>query len=367
MTSSLMSLRDWERILAESGQRGTQLLDDLASTMDEWRTLLGEGVTLRDAYGVPVMPVDHVIPDLRYRMPLRRHGMAFATVFAPHPLDDIATQPQFHGLSLKTALTLMELTEWAETEAERRGEKIRWLMERGWSAEVEHLLALCGLVDPDRVMIAFRTASPTPFQSMEFLRRFVIAHVWRYHRRFPWLAYLPDGIMVLTSGSYADSLAAAERWHTLWTQQDSGFPIRIYVQAFNRLEQLPEVLRELRSLMQFAQRFGLAGLINPVVDDHFVKVLIEMTPDSLSDMVEHTLGALLLPENHVILQTLREYLAHGQSLAKTAQNLYVHPNTVLYRVHQAEKLLGVNLKDTEQLTNLWIAFRGHLLLQQATH
>lgn len=41
-----------------------------------------------------------------------------------------------------------------------------------------------------------------------------------------------------------------------------------------------------------------------------------------------------------IASTLAVYLEENRSPAKAAQRLTVHPNTVSYRVHQAEELLG---------------------------
>ena len=367
MSTPVIDPRKWEGIFQTSDKRGRELLDDLANIIEKWRQFLATPYAmLFDSYGVPVIPPSQQIEtaQLHYRMPLVRHGLAFATLSTPYRLEEIRNHPQFQSLLLKSALTLMDLTEWSETEAERRGEKIRLLAEYGLTPEVSQLLALCGLHESEQVMVAFETAMRTPFQRMEVLRRFVISQAWRYHYEFPWLAYLPDGIMLLTPGSFHAALKSAERWNTTWLHQEFTFPIRIYVHAVPEVTQLRNALRESRSLMQFSTRFGLTGVINRAVDNHFVKILAEMTPTTLKDMVESTLGPLLKAENQLILETLNEYLANGQSMAKTGRALYVHPNTVLYRIHHAEKLLGVNLKDTEQLTNLWIALRGHMFLNQ---
>ncbi|RFZ30169.1 Purine catabolism regulatory protein [Mycobacterium marinum] len=58
--------------------------------------------------------------------------------------------------------------------------------------------------------------------------------------------------------------------------------------------------------------------------------------------VRRVLGPLAANDEgtYRIATTLAVYLEENRSPAKAAQRLGVHPNTVSYRVHQAEELLG---------------------------
>jgi DNA-binding PucR family transcriptional regulator len=58
--------------------------------------------------------------------------------------------------------------------------------------------------------------------------------------------------------------------------------------------------------------------------------------------VKRILGPLAANDEatYRIATTLAVYLEENRSPAKAAQRLTVHPNTVSYRIHQAEELLG---------------------------
>lgn len=53
--------------------------------------------------------------------------------------------------------------------------------------------------------------------------------------------------------------------------------------------------------------------------------------------------------------TLRAYLACGMHVESTATRLFVHQNTVRYRLARFEELTGTSLRDTEVLLELWWA------------
>lgn len=56
-----------------------------------------------------------------------------------------------------------------------------------------------------------------------------------------------------------------------------------------------------------------------------------------------------------LIATLRTYLAHGMHVERTAATLFVHQNTVRYRLARFEELTGASLRDTEVLVEVWWA------------
>jgi hypothetical protein len=54
-----------------------------------------------------------------------------------------------------------------------------------------------------------------------------------------------------------------------------------------------------------------------------------------------------------LIATLRAYLACGMHVGRTAARLYVHENTVRYRLARFEELTGTSLHDTEVLVEAW--------------
>ncbi|MFT3985986.1 MAG: helix-turn-helix domain-containing protein, partial [Lachnospiraceae bacterium] len=58
---------------------------------------------------------------------------------------------------------------------------------------------------------------------------------------------------------------------------------------------------------------------------------------------------------HSQFDSLREYLKNDCDLKKTADVLFVHVNTLRYRLDKAESLLGVSLKEFRNLYELKVA------------
>ncbi|GKT30425.1 hypothetical protein ADUPG1_001510, partial [Aduncisulcus paluster] len=56
-----------------------------------------------------------------------------------------------------------------------------------------------------------------------------------------------------------------------------------------------------------------------------------------------------------LIATLRAYLACGLHVERTATRLFVHQNTVRYRIARFEELTGTSLGDTEVLLEVWWA------------
>lgn len=66
-----------------------------------------------------------------------------------------------------------------------------------------------------------------------------------------------------------------------------------------------------------------------------------------------------------LIETLAEYFDHGQQRKTVAAKLGVHPNTLDYRLHRIELLLGVPLSDTGWLVKLHTALRLRRLRKAA--
>lgn len=58
-----------------------------------------------------------------------------------------------------------------------------------------------------------------------------------------------------------------------------------------------------------------------------------------------------------LLETLAVYLATGRSVTESAERLFIHRNTLRYRLTQLEELLGVSFDSTEDTTDLWLSLK----------
>ena len=72
----------------------------------------------------------------------------------------------------------------------------------------------------------------------------------------------------------------------------------------------------------------------------------------------HLVDEIYLPLMHArgtLIETISAYFEHGSSLEATARALFVHPNTVRYRLRQAAELTGFSATDARDAFTLEIA------------
>jgi PucR family transcriptional regulator, purine catabolism regulatory protein len=68
-------------------------------------------------------------------------------------------------------------------------------------------------------------------------------------------------------------------------------------------------------------------------------------------------------EEQSLLQTLSVYLETNFQISETAKRLFVHRNTVVYRLEKCEELLGKSLKDAETTLQIRLALRIKTLIE----
>lgn len=63
------------------------------------------------------------------------------------------------------------------------------------------------------------------------------------------------------------------------------------------------------------------------------------------------------------METLRAFLDEGRSVSRAAKRLFVHENTLRYRMKKIETLLEVDLDVTENLVDLFLGLRSVTILR----
>ncbi|MBS1882837.1 MAG: PucR family transcriptional regulator ligand-binding domain-containing protein [Actinobacteria bacterium] len=100
-------------------------------------------------------------------------------------------------------------------------------------------------------------------------------------------------------------------------------------------------------------------------DDH--PPFLPRTLTEARAVVDQLLGPLLAyDEQHgtELLQTLRVFLQCNRSWKRTSEALFLHKQSLVYRVRRVEEVTGRNLNDTEHVAELWFALRA---LQLSSH
>ncbi|MFJ1973809.1 PucR family transcriptional regulator [Streptomyces sp. NPDC087903] len=150
----------------------------------------------------------------------------------------------------------------------------------------------------------------------------------------------------------------------LATPEAEATGLRILVRAGARVGVSPcfPSLRETPQALRFA-RLALAGLPGhaPGVarfDDNPLAMLVAAAPAEAAHLMSVVLKPVLdLPalERTRLLETLDNWFAAGGSATTAAQRLYVHPNTVRYRLRRVEELTGRSLSDPHTVADLGAA------------
>jgi hypothetical protein len=89
-----------------------------------------------------------------------------------------------------------------------------------------------------------------------------------------------------------------------------------------------------------------------------VRVLLAAAPDAAAELARSVLGPVLRlpePDRATLLDTLRTWFDAGGSATETGRRMYVHPNTVRYRLRRVQEYTGRSLDDPRSAAELLAA------------
>lgn len=101
-------------------------------------------------------------------------------------------------------------------------------------------------------------------------------------------------------------------------------------------------LNALRTL-EIIEMLGVNSKVS-FYDDWYMQMLLLKEPRAeLREHMEHTLAPIL--DSPELLETLTNYLVYGENLKVTSEKMFIHVNTLKYRLKRIQKLLDVELSD----------------------
>jgi hypothetical protein len=117
------------------------------------------------------------------------------------------------------------------------------------------------------------------------------------------------------------------------------------------------VCQEARDAVEVGRRMGWTDRLVRF-SDVVPEVLLLRNPD-IAAVLRAGLGPVAArPE---LMETLQTYLECGLSAKETSRRLFVHPNTVPYRLRLIERLLGRDLTDLTAMSDVTLAIRSRAL------
>jgi PucR family transcriptional regulator, purine catabolism regulatory protein len=108
------------------------------------------------------------------------------------------------------------------------------------------------------------------------------------------------------------------------------------------------------------------GYIQTFQTKDVTELLRTVPQDDLKNFYSFALSRLTnikIEEEQTLLETLSVYLETHCQISETAKRLFIHRNTVVYRIEKCEEILGKSLKDSETTLQIRIALRIRALLQ----
>lgn len=148
-------------------------------------------------------------------------------------------------------------------------------------------------------------------------------------------------------------------------------------EPYSDLARTPEAFREAEAAAGIARRQiqtapttasgAYRGIVRlDEVDPATWLLARQQSPQDKEDKLKRFVEALNADSE--LKQTVISYLVNDLDVAKVAGELFVHPNTVRYRLKKAENLVGGSLSSPRTITNLYLAFHDDVVaLSQTRH
>lgn len=170
-----------------------------------------------------------------------------------------------------------------------------------------------------------------------------------------------ESVLMLAPEDGIGPRALAEKVHARLTSL-LGQAVRVGVGSVcHTLTDYARSYREARQALLIARRRGLPGQISSFSDLGIYQVLFQV-PDAgaLRDFAQRTLGPLLdYDREHgtPLVYTLDQFLKHHGNRQATCRAVFVHINTLNYRLRRIGEILGVSLDSHADRLNLDLALR----------
>lgn len=105
---------------------------------------------------------------------------------------------------------------------------------------------------------------------------------------------------------------------------------------------------ERKNIIYYYKQLGIMRLLWKINQEE----LKQFTTEYLAKLIKYDKG-----NSTEWLDTLGVYLEEGGSIQQAAKRLFIHPNTMSYRVKRIKEILGIDLQDQEVQLNLLAAYK----------
>ncbi len=176
------------------------------------------------------------------------------------------------------------------------------------------------------------------------------------------LLYEVKGMSVESSAFFESILTDIQESISLFSDDTLSFGMSSLCQ---NLLYIPKAYKEAETALKDGIRLKKKNFIEPYRMKDILEMLRALPEEDLKSFYDHTLRgfrSLNREEEETLLQTLSVYLDTQCQISETAKRLFVHRNTVVYRLEKCEDILGENIKDSEIALRIRLAIKVKQLL-----
>ena len=165
-------------------------------------------------------------------------------------------------------------------------------------------------------------------------------------------------------------LFIAELFRELYVSIVQHFNVEMSFGVSNMLPNFADIQRGIKESQSAVMLIGTQAELISFYKKKEINELLQMIPENdlmnYQQMMFKPFALLPLDEQTMLLETLYVYLESHCQISETAKRLFVHRNTVIYRLEKCNTLLKKDLKDPEVTIQLRLALRirNHLMLEQ---
>ena len=164
-----------------------------------------------------------------------------------------------------------------------------------------------------------------------------------------------------SSVDYAEFLAQS-------LEEELGIEVSVGVGSTVRdVKDIAQSYARAENAIRYADQFGASGRSGKVHSYRefvLVKMLEDISESKLaqyfSDLTDESFREIF--ENDEMLETAEEFLRSSLNVSETSRNLYMHRNTLLYRLDKIEKATGLNIRNFSDAVSFRVLTLIHRLL-----
>lgn len=194
-----------------------------------------------------------------------------------------------------------------------------------------------------------------PNRNDQLSKRSLAARAAKYHRRCMAVVREDSVMLMISDKDYDEALSA---FSSLVNSDQMSISVSM---PFSDLTAIQNISRQITYIRGFQkEKNGICSFENYVID----YCVSDLKKDPMASLLVHPAFSKLEEYDKTngteLLKTLQVYVSSGLSSLKTAEELYLHPNSMKYRLKRIRELTGLTLMDGYELD--WLRLSVWLLI-----